>query len=459
MGNIIEKVVESGIIGIVRLFSDGNGSSKTEQNFRDYDYIPEPVSRIQYNFNSYQFSKPLNDFRCKSIFPTSDDVHERKVLNLEPNLLKGNYQSVYQYLDIHFNLMREDFFKPLREDIAKFRMDPRSQLNSIKMHKIKALGRGVKQGHICESIEIITDFSTESKDKRFMNGSLVIFSSDNLKTFFCGTVEDSSNINKNQLLVHLKQTIRFKDNFIYLMLECFDFFEPYHNVMKVLQVLPFDEFPMTEYIINTTTFIKSPNYWNGGRPVVNTSDLNPSQAKAVINALTHEFAIVQGPPGTGKTFVGFKIAKTLLSYSSYWNGKGPLLVISQTNHALDTFLEGLLDTTDDILRLGGRTKSKLLQDHNLFNMRRKFNESGRGAISQKAVSVAYGNCKDVEKEISLRMDLDVVKSSIPNLMAFNYLVQKRVVGNDWFSGSEKEFLTWMLEDDGSVTNNPVSLFF
>lgn len=44
-------------------------------------------------------------------------------------------------------------------------------------------------------------------------------------------------------------------------------------------------------------------------------------------------------------------------------GKGlpPVLVVCYTNHALDQFLEGILPFCQEIARIGGRSKSKLLK--------------------------------------------------------------------------------------------------
>lgn len=48
---------------------------------------------------------------------------------------------------------------------------------------------------------------------------------------------------------------------------------------------------------------------------------------------------------------------------------GPLLVVCLTNHALDSFLEDLLDSgaTTSLVRVGGRSKSPRLEQYNLRN--------------------------------------------------------------------------------------------
>lgn len=86
-------------------------------------------------------------------------------------------------------------------------------------------------------------------------------------------------------------------------------------------------------------------------------------------ALTREFAVIQGPPGTGKTYIGVKIASTLLRNLSLEGT--PMLVICYTNHALDQFLEGILGVTNSMVRLGSQSKSPLLENYTLYNLRTK----------------------------------------------------------------------------------------
>lgn len=58
--------------------------------------------------------------------------------------------------------------------------------------------------------------------------------------------------------------------------------------------------------------------------------------------------------GTGKRFTGVNLVKTLLR-----SGFARVLVICQTNHALDTFLGSLLDKgVENMVRLGSRSKDE-----------------------------------------------------------------------------------------------------
>ncbi|XP_018017546.2 NFX1-type zinc finger-containing protein 1-like, partial [Hyalella azteca] len=117
--------------------------------------------------------------------------------------------------------------------------------------------------------------------------------------------------------------------------------------------------------------------------------LDRSQRKALHSALTKRLVVIQGPPGTGKTYLGLKITQVLLHNSQAWSRKetefrivrghqnrrlvqtddvdvsSPILVICYTNHALDQFLEGMLNFTNRIIRIGSRSKSERIQSYQI----------------------------------------------------------------------------------------------
>ncbi len=95
------------------------------------------------------------------------------------------------------------------------------------------------------------------------------------------------------------------------------------------------------------------------------TQLDRGQCRALVAALTREFAFIQGPPGTGKSYVGLQIMKILLGIKKKCD-LGPILIVCYTNHALDQFLEHLLDIgVQKLIRVGGMSKSKKLLNHNL----------------------------------------------------------------------------------------------
>ncbi|KAL2074253.1 hypothetical protein VTL71DRAFT_8031 [Oculimacula yallundae] len=84
-------------------------------------------------------------------------------------------------------------------------------------------------------------------------------------------------------------------------------------------------------------------------------ELDESQVCSVVNALTTPVTVIRGPPGTGKSFLGSFLVKSILDQT-----KLKVLVISFKNHALDDFLEELLDlgvSADIMTRLGSKNKA------------------------------------------------------------------------------------------------------
>ncbi|KAK1622780.1 ATPase [Colletotrichum phormii] len=84
-----------------------------------------------------------------------------------------------------------------------------------------------------------------------------------------------------------------------------------------------------------------------------TFRLDDSQVQSLLHALQSPVTLIQGPPGTGKSFVGALAAKILLG-----DPEKRILVLSYTNHALDQFLEDLMEigiSSGDMVRLGSKS--------------------------------------------------------------------------------------------------------
>ena len=132
-----------------------------------------------------------------------------------------------------------------------------------------------------------------------------------------------------------------------------------------------------------------------------------SQKEAVELAMKQRLAILQGPPGTGKTFIGRSIACQILSAAGKSRdacareeeGKGgkkgkvgshseglSILVLCYTNHALDSFLEGLIDQgvpPDDIVRIGASGKiSERLRGRTVHSLVVQQQAEGSGSRQQ-----------------------------------------------------------------------------
>ncbi|KAJ7707708.1 P-loop containing nucleoside triphosphate hydrolase protein [Mycena rosella] len=86
--------------------------------------------------------------------------------------------------------------------------------------------------------------------------------------------------------------------------------------------------------------------------------LDDSQSLSLLAGLTQRVSLIQGPPGTGKSFIGALLAKVL------HDSRRRILVVCYTNHALDQFLEDILDIgvpPSSIVRLGGKSTARTEQ--------------------------------------------------------------------------------------------------
>lgn len=91
---------------------------------------------------------------------------------------------------------------------------------------------------------------------------------------------------------------------------------------------------------------------------------DPHQLEAMKLALNSRISITQGPPGTGKSFMGVRLADIIYKLTTE-----RILCVCFTNHALDDFLESLLDQgITSMVRIGSRCNSTRLEPYQLFNL-------------------------------------------------------------------------------------------
>ncbi len=175
---------------------------------------------------------------------------------------------------------------------------------------------------------------------------------------------------------------KFNTGKVYTIIEASTaYFEAFGPVLRALQAKG-DNVPFQDYLLKYSKVIAPPKYLASGKDFWDMTPafkgtltrhvnllgawpstrafgegVDDSQLAALKQVLTKELAIVQGPPGTGKTYIGLQAAKLMLAN----NAPVPILCVCYTNHALDQFLEGIYQFEKKILRLGGRSKSEIMQ--------------------------------------------------------------------------------------------------
>ena len=225
----------------------------------------------------------------------------------------------------------------------------------------------------------------------------------------------------------------------------------------------------TEYVLNLHTTICNEKHESGTQCPCNTvnvldkvawdalptPNLDDSQKRALHSALTQELSIIQGPPGTGKTYIGLKIVETLLQNRDSWDKDAliiphpsTIVVVCYTNHALDQFLEGIIKQIDvtvpsktQVRRIGGRCKSKSLEEYNInIFVRKHLRERG-----------IFGFQRESNKQIKCKLDAldDLLKSRFDpdKVRAYTSLI-----GSDVFSADEFDLSPETKLDLGSAEN-------
>jgi hypothetical protein len=145
------------------------------------------------------------------------------------------------------------------------------------------------------------------------------------------------------------------DHSLEMTVACPSFFS-YAPILRSLQDLTQHEFPFPEELLAYSVADGHRLYTTRAvEDLPLARGLDTSQSSALRHAVDYRLSVVQGPPGTGKTFVGARIAVLLAQLS----GDSPIVCLCYTNHALDQFLEQLLDHgCKPIARLGGGCKSE-----------------------------------------------------------------------------------------------------
>lgn len=122
--------------------------------------------------------------------------------------------------------------------------------------------------------------------------------------------------------------------------------------------------------------------WSTDSTVAQTS-LDRSQAEALRHAMSSRVVLMQGPPGTGKTFMGAAVSRVIRE-----NTDESILCVCCTNHALDQFLEHMLNAGEKrIVRIGGRSKSERLAGYQLRTLAKA--KSNKGSFGQRRIKQVH----------------------------------------------------------------------
>ena len=337
--------------------------------------------------------------------------------DLQPNKVKGCFSSKTEYLQIHFDLLKKDFLFPLQSTLHHAQQNAsghdlkaedyyiysnvflvgRDILNYSLVHKIKFHLPRPKSANYWEH------------SKRFTFGSLVCFSEDKFQSIVFGVIADRKTEDLKKGIVGIRlvehpESLILQENVKYQMIESPVYLEAYSPVLARLEQLrkhPGD-LAFEKYLVDCNTEVSSPAYLQNMRLALDDTELgsfrdqfqldslDQSQMSALQLAFDNEVALIQGPPGTGKTFIGVKFVELLLKNRALWKTNSslnrPIAVLCFTNHALDQFLENILqrlkesDVHFNMVRIGSRSKSDTLKE---FNLSKRLQEMHRSQSPMK----------------------------------------------------------------------------
>ncbi|KAM0230088.1 hypothetical protein ACHAPO_009454 [Fusarium lateritium] len=358
------------------------------------------------------------NFRQVSIYPTSDEL-----TSTDPPYLQ-RLGEVFDtpmdtrsqvYRDWLFRLLREDMLSELRDDLQVAMSRKKSKRKPVTLGEMKLVNIDVDKTtmrHIhpyslfvaCgQGVNFPRNMSRDKKvafvanSKHFMkHDSFGALCCDDKIIAFGSLVRNDTNLLKSPPIVGLRFTDSsglksalaafespIKDQLKFLIVGTATFaYEPILERLKTIADLPLEaqlidhEQPSLDVLkpIKLDALLDRcrTTFEAGSRMTLPLNftrskeiHLQDAQLKSFIHGLSSDLALIQGPPGTGKSFLGAIILLTILRLTTF-----RVLVLSYTNHALDQFLEDLMDigvSSDQIVRLGSKstdaTKSTLLHEY------------------------------------------------------------------------------------------------
>ncbi|KAJ6114078.1 P-loop containing nucleoside triphosphate hydrolase protein [Penicillium capsulatum] len=340
------------------------------------------------------------DFRLTTILPTADEMGctEKPFYRRADEItqLCGS-QRIAAHADNQFRLLREDMLSALREDIqvatgAKKGQRSAFRLRGLSLARISCVSMDLKYLRPCtigitanSGLERLKDLPRENAKKylkinpQFVkhrafgcflrNTEIVAFATieRNIDDLISTPPVVMLRVEGTQAAKKIIFFLKLFNDVEFLVVDTATF--AYEPILRCLQETV--EFPFTEDLffyeknqpvrdstlapLNVITELRQNSRPNIQAILKTTKSfmLDTSQRESLLAGLAQRVSLIQGPPGTGKSFIGALLAKALHDHAS-----SKILVMCYTNHALDQFLEDLLDIgidPVDIVRLGSKS--------------------------------------------------------------------------------------------------------
>ncbi|KAL4786945.1 P-loop containing nucleoside triphosphate hydrolase protein [Aspergillus varians] len=341
------------------------------------------------------------DFREIAIYPTYDEFRssEKPFYRRAEEIQQLPVESrISAHLDNQFRLLREDMLSDIREELQVASGQKKKRRTATLLQKLSLEEvfygnekRGSPCGLVVSCLQGLEALSTKEKEDRkaFLKKDFSYLRNQSFGCLLRGQEIVSFATIDRQMDYLLKDppcvVLRViggealkKSLFYFKLYDDISFLSvnapvfAYEPILRRLQEKV--DLPLSEELLScqrgdaadnnspTVPLVLVNSLSDGNTPLQDILDtkkpisLDPSQMESLISGLTQRVSLIQGPPGTGKSFVGALIAKALFNHS-----QETILVMCYTNHALDQFLEDLMDIgieSSKIVRLGSKSSQR-----------------------------------------------------------------------------------------------------
>ncbi|CUS08376.1 unnamed protein product [Tuber aestivum] len=427
--------------------------------------------------------------RCPEVPSVTELLRER--VELPINVVDGPYGSVDDYLEAHYELLKEDAFAGLREAVCHMRLYPEAEdTNDLAVYDhVRILGLTFAPMGVCCKVSFSLNRAGKrvrwETSKRLLPGTLVCLSNDNFKTLKLATVaaRPKAGLELPMPEVDLLFTegeTEFDSTETFIMVESRQgYFEAYKWTLKALQRMNKDNFLLHEHICSLDQDVPPPDYLKSS-PTLNLSSLFPdvhdkesleevdilhnwpttiqstmdkTQLRALRTILTNRVAIIQGPPGTGKTTVSVEALKAMIKNMD--RNDPPIVIACQTNHALgetlrrhsgldDQLLGKILEFEENVVRLGGRTQDReKIKERTIFELGMR--------MKKQIIGSKLGSARAQKEQLTQRM-IDLLEILKPELLTPETLRQYGAITKEQETSFNSNRAGWITyEDDEQPT--------
>ncbi|KAJ4325231.1 hypothetical protein N0V84_003613, partial [Fusarium piperis] len=395
------------------------------------------------------------DFRKISIYPTSDELLSTDEPYLQrladvfdtPKDTRGQV-----YRDWLFRLLREDMLSEIREDLQTATGQKKSKRKPVALGQLGLVGLNDVNGNnasghksrasppytlnvACNQGIYFPKKLPKGGKKAFLEETRQFMKHDSFGALCCGKdivafgslVRDIHNLTQTPPVIGIRFTddsslgkaleaLRGPDQqrLRFLLVDTATF--AYEPILKRLKTMT--ELPLEGQLINSEEpsedatrpealdilikLLKPYSTWGMKAKMPESLRLDKdiylqgAQLDSFINGLSQDLALIQGPPGTGKSFLGALILLAILRLTNH-----RILVLSYTNHALDQFMEDLMDmgvSPNQMVRLGSKstdaTKSTLLREYD--QQKKYWLTPEERAIRNRLQSESASICSELE---------------------------------------------------------------